>query len=649
MKTHEIFLEAEGFQNKGGWVIDQQSIPVIHSAYLMAHGMGEPVADATTGFEVPEAAEYSVWALTRDWTAPWQVKNPIGTYQIAVDGVRFSQVLGTNGADWAWQRAGRISLSSGRHTLSLCDLTGFNGRCDAVYLTTSEMPPSNLLSDIDSLRETLVYGKTETDPTHYGLVVVGGGISGLCTAIAASRGGVKTLLIQDRSVLGGCNSSDVRVCLAGRIREGEYEKLGDVVREIAPVQGHPAYYRKEYFEDDRKRLAAELAGVTLRLGTAVTDAEIKDGKILSVTALDIEKGKRTRITADLFADCSGDAVLARMAGCTMMYGKEGKSTYNEGLAPEENVRMTMGHSIRWYSEKTDHAVPFPDLDLGLAFNDTNYLNCISGDWEQESGFRRDMVYEIEYIRDYGLRAIFANWTYQKHHAANKERFANYKFTWISPIGGRREGYRVLGDYVLTQHDLDAETEYPDGTANITWGIDIHYPETLNEREFGEAFRSFAYHRGIPKLCPVPYRCLYARDAQNLFLGGRIISASHVAFSAVRVMRTLGMLGEVVGLAASLCQKHNCTPRTVYTEHLSELQSLMKAGVTIPDAFACGEINDVEKYHFKDIGWWNIDTGIWNPDWGKVSETLDPNALEKFKTCIKAIGIKHTHPMPKEWE
>ncbi len=649
MKQYELFLEAESFTSTGGWVIDRQSIPTIHSAYLMAHGMGEPVADATTSVEIPETADYHIWALTRDWTASWEVKDPIGTYQISIDGARLSTVLGTNGRDWAWQKAGCVSLTKGTHTLALCDLTGLNGRCDAIYLTTEDKTPGSAVSDIDAMRERLVYGETVTDPTHYGLVVVGGGVAGLCTAIAASRSGVKTLLIQDSTVLGGCNSSEVRVCLGGRIKEGEYDKLGDVVREIAPVQGHPSFYRKEYFEDNRKRFAAELAGVTVWLGCAVVDAEIKDGRILSVTALDIVGARKTRVTADLFSDCSGDGVLARLAGCTMMYGKEGKDVYGEGLAPAESIRMTMGHSIRWYSEKQDHAVPFPDLDLGLRFNDHTYLNCISGDWEQESGFRRDMVYEIEYIRDYGLRAIFANWAYQKHHAANKERFANYKFTWISPIGGRREGYRVLGDYVLTQHDIDAETEYPDGTANITWGIDIHYPETLNEREFGEAFRSFAYHRGMPRLCPVPYRCLYAHDAKNLFIGGRLISASHVAFSALRVMRTLGMLGEVVGLAASLCQKHGCTPREIYTDHLPELQALMKAGVTIPDAFACGAINDEEKYHFKDIGWWHLDTAVWEPDWGKTAKELDPRALEKFKTCVNAIGIKHTHEMPKEWE
>ncbi len=645
MHTNEIWLEAERFAHRGGWVVDQQSIPVIHSAYLMAHGMGCPVEDATTTFAVTTPGTYHVWVLTRDWTAPWKVADPAGKFCIAIDGERLPETLGTNGAAWGWQKAGALPLASGEHSVSLCDLTGFNGRCDAIYLTDGDAIPSNERDVLDQMRKRLSRGELLEDPTVYELVVVGGGIAGLCTAIAASRSGVKTLLIHDREVLGGCNSSDVRVALGGRIREGDYPHLGDVVREIGPVNGHPSFYRKEYFEDDRKRSASELAGVHLLLDTAVTGIEREGDRITAVTALGITSGRETRIRARLFADCSGDAVLARLGGATLMYGKEARDTYGETLAPETAQRMTMGHSIRWYSEEREAPVDFPDIDWGLAFNEENYLQCVSGDWEQETGFCRNMVEEIEYIRDYGLRAIYSNWAYQKHHCADRARYANRALKWVSPIGGKREGYRVLGGYVLTQHDIDAETTYPDGTANITWGIDIHYPDTQNELAFGEAFRSFAYHRGMPAPCAVPYRCLYAKELDNLFLGGRIISVSHVAFSAVRVMRTLGMLGEVIGLAAGVCKAHGCDPRAVYTTHLHDLQEAMKRGVHIPDAFACGDINDIEKYHFKDIGWWHIDTG--EQDDAKVP--LDERAYEKFRLCVRTMGIQHTHKMPPEWE
>ena len=126
---------------------------------------------------------------------------------------------------------------------------------------------------------------------------------------------------------------------------------------------------------------------------------------------------------------------------------------------------------------------------------------------------------------------------------------------------------------------------------------MHFPEPTNQEQFGEAFRSFAYHRGIVEPYPVPYRCLCAKDVKNLFLGGRLVSASHVAFSSVRVMRTLGELGEVVGMASAVCKEHGCSPREVYTEHLDELKERLSKGVSIPDAFHC-EADSDESYHFR---------------------------------------------------
>ena len=136
--------------------------------------------------------------------------------------------------------------------------------------------------------------------------------------------------------------------------------------------------------------------------------------------------------------------------------------------------------------------------------------------------------------------------------------------WVSALGGKRESYRVVGDYVITQRDIEEKIPHDDGTAPITWSIDLHYPDPVNEAVFGEAFQSCAYHRGIVSTYDVPYRCLVARDMDNVFLGGRIISASHVAFSCIRVMRTLGMLGEVVGMAAAVCKAAKCNPHDVYS-------------------------------------------------------------------------------------
>ena len=330
-------------------------------------------------------------------------------------------------------------------------------------------------------------------------------------------------------------------------------------------------------------------------------------------------------------------VIARHAYCEVMYGREAREVFGESLAPEKHENLVMGHSIRWYSEEREHSVDFPELDWGLNFTDDSCLNCISGDWEQESGFRRDMVGEAEYIRDFGLRAIYSNWAYQKHHFRNKEAYSHRALAWVSHVGGKREGYRVVGDYILTQRDLEERIPHEDATASATWSMDMHFPSPDNEAAFGEAFRSCAYHRGFGDPYPIPYRCLYARDVRNLFLGGRIISASHVAFSAVRVMRTLGLLGEVVGLAAAICKRHACTPREVYTAHLSELKERMTAGVRLPDAFDGGTGYD-EAYHFKDLGWWHLPS----------AEAEHPEREEEFLRAVKRLGLSNKTPMPRAW-
>ena len=254
----EIFIEAESLKTKGGWVVDSASMEMLHSAYLMAHGMGVPVADAYDGIEITCSGDYSVWALTRDWTAAWNVADPAGKFEILLDGKPLTNTLGTNGKAWAWQLAGQQYLSKGIHTLSLHDLTGFNGRCDAIYITDSTDTPSSKRGDIDELRKKFSWKEIRCEEKAYDLVVVGGGIAGICTAIAAMRSGVSVALIHDREVLGGCNSSEIRVCMGGIINLPPYPSLGNVVKSISPMIGYPWVYKKECFEDDRKKLAFEV-------------------------------------------------------------------------------------------------------------------------------------------------------------------------------------------------------------------------------------------------------------------------------------------------------------------------------------------------------------------------------------------------------
>jgi len=640
----EIFIEAESFQDRGGWTVDQQSMEVLGSAYLMAHGMGVPVADANTEIFIEDGGRYEVFAYTRDWTSVWNVRDSAGKFLVKIDGTALEQTLGTNGKDWSWQKAGEIELSKGRHTLSLTDLTGFNGRVDAIYLTNEGLAPKNGVEEMEKLRRRLNWKQVIASEEQFDLIVVGGGIAGICTALSARRSGVKTLLINDRPVLGGCNSSEIRVCQGGVANLPPYEKIGNVVKEIAPVQGTPSVYQAEYFEDFRKSAVFETEATFKRYAPCkilynerVTDV-VRDGnKILAVVCTNTLTGKKSSYTGTLFSDCSGDATLARLMGAEVMYGREAESEYGETLAPKTAEKLVMGHSVRWYSEETDKEELFPKLDWNMSFTDENCLDVVNGDWEQETGFTRDMVSEIEYIRDYGLRAIYSNWSYQKHDFKDKEKYKNRRLVWASALGGKRESYRVKGDLVLTQRDIEESVIYDDATSCMTWSIDMHFPEKYNAEEFGEAFRSFAYHRGIVQAYPVPYRCLYAKDVENLFLGGRIVSTSHVAFSAVRVMRTLGQLGEVVGLASSVCKQFLCTPREVYSSHLEDLKTKLREGVDIPSAFECA-VGTEEAYHFKDLGWFWID---------RFKCPEDPKSLEKLKANLENLGIAHKYPLPDE--
>jgi len=594
-----MLIEAESFRERGGWVIETQSIPIMDSAYLMAHGMGIPVRDAVTDVELP-AGTYTFWARTRDWTKIWGRGKPAGRFELLVNGTPLETVLGTNGSEWSWQRAGTILLAAGTASLALHDLTGFNGRCDAIYITDGEDTPQE---DMAFRRE--ITGNTITDADEeYDLIVAGGGMAGTCTAIAAIRSGLKVLLIQDRSMLGGCNSSEVRVSLGGVPHAAPYPNLGNVVAEIGPIMGSGGTYPAEYYEDNRKKMAFELSPRDrwkLLLNTAAVNLERDGNRITAVITRSCLDGTETRYKAKLFADCTGDGTLARMMGCETMYGTEAESNHGETLAPKEASNEVMGQSVLWLSSDTGAYSDFPEVDFGIEINDDNVLYVKGGDWEWESGQYRNQALEAEYIRDYAMMAIYANWSYLKHHSARKDEYVNRKLDWVSPIGGKRESYRIVGDYVLTQNDIEEKREHTDATAAITWNTDIHYPDPNHVGKVPEPYRSCAYHRGIGAPYAVPYRCLYARDAANLFLGGRIISVTHIAFASVRVMRTLGQLGEVVGMAAAVCKAHGADPRDVYTTWFDELKAHMERGIHVPwyHGWLPGDYH--ETYHFKELG------------------------------------------------
>jgi len=411
----------------------------------------------------------------------------------------------------------------------------------------------------------------------FDLVVIGGGMAGTCAALSAARLGVKVALIQDRPVLGGNNSSEVRVHLGGRINLSPYPALGNLVNEIGPVKegnAQPA----SFYEDQKKLDAVESEkNITPFLNYRANSVEKEGDLIIAVRAVNIENAKELRFEAPLFADCTGDATIGALAGADFMMGREGQSEYGEPTAPKIKDKMTMGSSVQWYSEESSGPELFPVLPWGLNFDEKNAQIVKMGEWPWETGMNYDQVKDFERIRDYGLMVVYSNWSYLKNRFAENQNFKNSSLSWVAYVAGKRESRRLTGDLVLREQDLTDQVKYPDGTAPTSWTVDLHYPDPKNTQFFPEEeFLSIAKHKPIYPY-PIPYRCLYSRNVNNLFMAGRNISVTHVALGTVRVMRTTGMMGEVVGMAAAVCKNHGVLPRKVYESYLSELQILMAKG------------------------------------------------------------------------
>ena len=586
-KTNSVMVLATTFADKGDWIVEQQFVLQMGSSYLLAHGIGTPLEkDAVTTVEVPVDGDYHLLVRTKNWTAFWSEGKTPGIFSVKVDGVADAAEFGTGcegatrseRAAWYWQQGGTWHLTAGTHTLALHDLTGFDGRCDALILTTSDEVPDRSLETYRALRESLLGPNEPVDKGTYDLVVVGGGMSGICAALAAARLGSKVALVQDRYILGGNNSSEVRVGLGGQINMAPYPSLGYLLNEIGPDRIGNARGAHHYQDWKKMDVVKAEPNISLFLGYTVTDAVMEDGKIRSVTAIEATRQDRIVLSGHTFADCTGDAHLAVLAGAETRMGREARSEYGESLAPEKADDYTMGVSIEWYCEDWNTPCSFPDsLDWGLHLDEETVEPVHRANWYWEVGMNDDQVADAEKIRDYGMYVAYSTFSYCKNRLAKKEDWECTHLVWVSHVSGKRESRRIIGDLVLREQDLTRPIPYEDGTCTTTWRIDQHYPDPRNAGKYpGAEWMS------IGKLVPIdpyalPYRCFYSKDVANLFMAGRDISVTHIALGSVRVMRTCAMMGEVVGMAASICSKRSVLPRDIYTTYFEDLKALMRKG------------------------------------------------------------------------
>jgi len=597
-----VLVEVESLTDKGGWVIDQQFMDLMGSPYLLAHGLGEPVPDATGVIRFPQAGTYQVWVRTRDWVAPWKAPGAPGRFQVLIDGRPLDETFGTESDPWHWHDGGSVQVGE-TATIALHDLTGFEGRCDAILFSRDSgfQPPEG--EELTALRARMLGWNLEPeDRGHFDLVVVGGGVAGTSAAISAARQGLKVVLIQDRPVLGGNGSSEIRVWPEGHTNHEPFPHIGDIVSELIPAKplANANAVDAHYYDDARKlKVVQNEPNITLLLNHRAMGAGFQGSRIETVTAQHVETGKRIRVSGKFFLDSTGDGVLGAMVQADFELqetGNLGSSNLWKVDAVEKNEPQIKCEcededplSLAFTPSTTEQ--PFPKCPWAIDLSEVafpgrkgNAAQWRTGDqplanlggWFWESGSGKHPIKDIEWVRDYNFRAMYGAWDVLKNVDG---QFPNHRLKWAAYIMGKRESRRLLGDVVLTADNFRKQTEWEDPAYPCTWHIDLHSPDPryddpkLDEPFIARATDSPEYRYQGPYWAP--YRTLYSRNIDNLFMAGRDISVSHDGLGAVRVMRTCGMMGETVGKAAWISVRHNTTPRGVYQSHLSLLKELMK--------------------------------------------------------------------------
>ncbi len=587
-----ILVEAEDFARYGGWVLDSQFEAQMGSPYLLAHGLGQPVADATTVIGVPAAGEYEVWVRAKDW-APGH--HP-GRFRLSIDGVTLGTEFGANDQDWSWQSAGKVALPQGEVALALHDLTGFDGRCDAIYFSADGREPPNAVDDASRAWRRALRGLPDqpVEAGDFDVVVVGGGVAGCAAALTAARLGQRVALIHDRPVLGGNASKEI-----GLMPRGAQGKLLLELAQRTPDGDLAAL----------SLLQAEPTA-TVFLEHRIIAAAREGDRIVSVDAVQAKGGVERRFRGRMFIDTSGVAMLGVLAGAETLFGREARSDYDEPYAPEVADHMHHGNTLFFRTRMADHPAPFPDVPWATEVS-KDYAN-LSGQltrpglengpgpaaganpdtttfqftadpsqaWMMqfpathywEYGQWLDPYTSGELVRDYLMRALYG--TFSNVKTMDPEAYANLEFEWMAFVAAQGEFRRYRGDHVLTENDIRNHTRYNDMLVSNDGFFCIHCAWNPGEGKYDFRLKDWIMDVRDQRPYGIPFRCLYSANIENLLMAGKHISVTHVAGSSVKLMGNGAQHGVAVAAAAFLCNEYGATPRGLYDSRLDELIGLV---------------------------------------------------------------------------
>ena len=419
---------------------------------------------------------------------------------------------------------------------------------------------------------------------EYDLVVIGGGLSGMAAAITAARAGIKVALVQDRPVLGGNASKEIRVPPVGGYNcNFAYCRETGLIEEIylENLYRNPTGNHEGWDLVLTNAVRAE-TGLDCFLNTFVDAVQTNEAgdRIISVTGFTVGSETHHTFYAPLFADCTGDGTVGVLAGAPFRMGIEARSEFDESMCADEPQSHVMGASMQMHARDAGRPMPFQKpawVDLVLDEDNfgrdrpllKGFMQDKGGFWWLEWGGELDTVHDTEQIRDQVLKIIYASWDYLKNRSPIADEVRNYELDWVGTIPGKRESRRLEGDHILSQTDIENQRVFADAIACGGWGFDDHPKEGF----FSHIPSYHIHHKGPYN---VPLRSLYSRKVLNLFMAGRNLSATHFGLSSTRVMLTCAQLGDAVGMAAAYCIVHGEMPRQlVESGHVQEAQRALQ--------------------------------------------------------------------------